>query len=514
MTPKARCEHHLDAMPCDFSTFLWLWNDTERRSTPSVHLMMSGWLDSMVAARKQGLVLLAFRGAGKSTLVGIFCAWLLLCDPERRILVLSAEHHLASKMTRHVRRVIERHPLTQGLRGGLGGHKTAESWAYDQLTVRRRYAGRDPSLIARGLTANVTGIRADMMIYDDVEVPNSCDTAVKRQDLRTRLSETAYILTPHGMQLYIGTPHCYDTIYKPLVSGTPCYLQGFERLDVPLLDAQGRSAWRERFDEKAIARLRQQTGPRRFAAQMLLCPQSPEESRLDVRGIVPYDAELTYGEALSQPVLTLGDKRLVSASCWWDPAWGGAQKNCGSVIAVLYTDEDGGLWLHGLRWLGEEKEQRTQDHEDDASRQCGEALDFLAEHYLSSVHIEVNGLGKFLPSLLRRVSQERGVMLSVIEHHSTKPKHVRILEAFDAVLAAKALHVHARVIASPFMDELRHWQAVGYKGRDDALDAVSGCLSSEPIRFNRHSFTPSKAQPRRWQGRDAVEANCAFDVMA
>ena len=41
------------------------------------------------------LLLLAFRGAGKSTLVGLFSAWLLANDPALRILALSADLALA-----------------------------------------------------------------------------------------------------------------------------------------------------------------------------------------------------------------------------------------------------------------------------------------------------------------------------------------------------------------------------------------------------------------------------------
>ena len=51
---------------------------------------------------------MAFRGCGKSTLVGLFCAWLLGQDPNLRLLVLSAESGLATKMTRNVRRAIAR----------------------------------------------------------------------------------------------------------------------------------------------------------------------------------------------------------------------------------------------------------------------------------------------------------------------------------------------------------------------------------------------------------------------
>ena len=83
----------------------------------------------------------------------------------------------------------------------------------DQFTVRRRLTRRDPSLLARGIGANITGSRADVVICDDVEVPNTCATALRREELRSRLHEISYVLVPGGLQLYVGTPHSYDSIY-------------------------------------------------------------------------------------------------------------------------------------------------------------------------------------------------------------------------------------------------------------------------------------------------------------
>jgi hypothetical protein len=59
----------------------------------------------------------------------------------------------------------------------------------------------------------------------------------------------------------------------------------------------------------------------------------------------------------------------------------------------------------------------------------------------------------------------------------------RILDAFDARLAAGMLHAHRDVWATPFVSEMREWRAEGDGTRDDGLDAVAGCLLSEPVRF-------------------------------
>jgi hypothetical protein len=57
-------------------------------------------------------------------------------------------------------------------------------------------------------------MRADLIICDDVEVPNTSNTAQKRENLRERLRELDFILSPSGTMIYIGTPHAYDTIYR------------------------------------------------------------------------------------------------------------------------------------------------------------------------------------------------------------------------------------------------------------------------------------------------------------
>ena len=108
---------------------------------------MADWLGRRWRDGDRRLVMLVFRSAGKSTLVGIFCAWLLAHDPDLRILVLAAEHDLARKMVRNVKRIIERHPLTRDL-----VPTRADQWAADQFTVRRPLTQRDASLLARGIT--------------------------------------------------------------------------------------------------------------------------------------------------------------------------------------------------------------------------------------------------------------------------------------------------------------------------------------------------------------------------
>ncbi len=441
------------------------------------------------------MLLLAFRGAGKSTLLGLLAAWLLRLDPDRRILVLAAETPLAAKTVRTVRRILERHPDTEALRPRL-----AEEWAADRLTVSRNSVSRDPSLLARGISANITGAHADVVICDDVEVPNTCGTPAKRADLRARLSEIDYVLSPGGLRIYSGTPHSYYSIYarepRPEEDDDERpFLWGFERKEEPLAD----TAWPERYPPDRIAEIRRHAGPARFASQMLLQPVQVVEGRLNADWLRRYEGRLEYSEVNGSPVLRLEGRRLVSASAWWDPSMGKPAKGDACVLAAVFTDEDGRRLLHRVSYMVHDPKQTRSLS---AGKQlCRQAAAQARKLRLPVIYVEKNGVGTFLPDILKDELTRARHGATVQPVHNHRPKQERILEAFDAPLAAGTLWAHASVFQSPFMRELREWRP-GSKGRDDGLDAAACALLAEPERFRPRGRAPRKewrswARPRR-----------------
>lgn len=494
----------------DFAAFVWIWNQRQGQQTPAIHIRMARWLEQAWRTGDLELLLMAFRNSGKSTLVGLFCAWLLSVDSGQRILVLAADLSLARKMVRNVKRIIERHPLCRGLKP-----KRADQWAADQFTVRRPQEWRDPSMLAKGVSANLTGSRADVIIYDDVEVPNTCDTAPKRADLRARLAEATYVLVPGGLHLFIGTPHTYYSIYadhpRSEAAEETAFLDGFTRLQIPLLDGNGTSQWPERFPLASVEALRRRSGPNKFSSQMMLQPVNLAEGRLDADRLRFYDHEMDYREGNGEAVLTLDGKRLVSASCWWDPAYGAPGRGDASVIAAVFTDEDGGYWLHRVQYLEHDPDQ-TADI-DEATQLCRAVARFVKSLHLPSVRVETNGLGRFLPGLLRRELSAQGVAAAVLDQASKTNKDQRIIAAFDAPMAAGSLHAHRSVWDTPFIAEMREWLPGG-KGRDDGLDAVSGCLLSEPVRLSRRpGAADNLSAPPSWRGgQGSFRAVTTFSV--
>lgn len=490
-----------------FFEFVYIWFKLQGLRVPKHQKRIALWLAALKSAENQrrGL-LMAFRNSGKSTLVGLFCAWILFRNPSERILVMAADYALAKKMVRNVKRIIEQHPLTYGLKPSR-----LDQWAADQFTVNRVIELRDPSMLAKGLGANITGLRADVIICDDVEVPKNCDSSIKREELRNRLDELDYILTPQGLQLYIGTPHTYYTIYQVSETETSkeCkpYLLGFRTLKLPLLDKNGHSVWPERFSDNEVASIRIRSGENKFLSQMMLEPVNITESVLNPDLLRPYRQEIEMQSLNGRGVLKIGSVRMLSASCWWDPSFASA-KGDSSVVACVFTSEDGTCWLHDVEYI----KISEADDDNQAALQCRKVIAFLRRNYLPSVRVESNGIGKFLPSILRQELKREGLHLAVIEAVSHENKQQRILEAFEVLLAARALYVHEKIWNTPFISEMREWSYSG-SVHDDALDAVAGCLLSEPIRLPQTITSAQMTLAPSWSGSSmAYRAQTKFEI--
>ena len=75
-----------------------------------------------------------------------------------------------------------------------------------------------PSVKSVGITGQLTGSRADLMILDDIEVPGNSMTELMREKLLQLCTEAESILTPKNDSriMYLGTPQTTFTVYRKL----------------------------------------------------------------------------------------------------------------------------------------------------------------------------------------------------------------------------------------------------------------------------------------------------------
>jgi hypothetical protein len=77
-------------------------------------------------------------------------------------------------------------------------------------------ASHAPSVKSIGITGQITGSRADIVIADDVEVLNNVQTQSMRDKLAQTVKEFEAVLKPGGRIIYLGTPQTEMSLYNLL----------------------------------------------------------------------------------------------------------------------------------------------------------------------------------------------------------------------------------------------------------------------------------------------------------
>jgi len=155
----------------------------------------------------------AFRGVGKSWITVTYCLWRLFLDPELKIMMVSANQSLADANSIFARSLIEDMPLLQHLRPTMGQKDSTLLFEVGPAST-----SRDPSMKSAGITGQITGSRADLIVADDIEVPKNSYTQAMRERLSDLVKEFDDVLKPNGEVVYLGTPQTEHTLYNRLMA--------------------------------------------------------------------------------------------------------------------------------------------------------------------------------------------------------------------------------------------------------------------------------------------------------
>lgn len=169
------------------------------------------------------MLLLAFRGVGKSWLTSLFVVWKLWQDPQLEFLVVSASSPRAIEFATFTKRILKEDPLLKDIAPDRKLGLRDSVLAFDVKGKRPSHA---PSVKAAGITGQITGSRADIIIADDVEIPNNSYSVETRRKLLEQVNELTNVLKPNGRLIFLGTPQTEDSIYKKLLK-TGIYVPRF-----------------------------------------------------------------------------------------------------------------------------------------------------------------------------------------------------------------------------------------------------------------------------------------------
>lgn len=196
-------------MKADFVFFLFvLW---KALSLPVPTRCQIDMAKKLSAGGNRRFILQAFRGIGKSFITCAFVVWKLWNNPDLKFMIVSASKERADANSIFIKRIIDLMPQLQELKPKQGQRDAVISF-----DVGPAKPDHSPSVKSVGITGQLTGSRADILIADDVEVPNNSATQAARDRLSELVKEFDAILKPGGTIIYLGTPQNEMTLYREL----------------------------------------------------------------------------------------------------------------------------------------------------------------------------------------------------------------------------------------------------------------------------------------------------------
>lgn len=158
----------------------------------------------------------AQRGQAKTTITAIYAVWRMIHDPTTRTLIVSAGGPLAKEIANWIIQIIMGMSQLECLRPDPSNGDRQSVEAFD-VHYSLKGPEKSPSVACLGVTSNIQGRRADLLIADDIESSKNSESEIQREKLR-KLTRDFTSICSKGKIVYLGTPQSIDSVYNSLPS--------------------------------------------------------------------------------------------------------------------------------------------------------------------------------------------------------------------------------------------------------------------------------------------------------
>lgn len=276
----------------------------------SVHRELFQWLqDYTLFGKGNGLsnnkLMLLPRGHLKSHVVATWLAWMITRHPDVTALYLSATAELAETQLYAVKNIlgstVYRRYFPEYINPQEGKR---EKWSATKLTIdhelRKKEGIRDATVATAGLTTNTTGWHADIIVADDLVVPENAYTDEGRNQVSRKASQFTSIRNSGGFTVACGTRYHPSDVYKEWKA------QVYDIYDAEGIKSDEASVWEIKeyaveedgiflwprgvrpdgkafgFDQQVLARIKAEYSDRvQFYAQYYNDPNDPGSDRIN-----------------------------------------------------------------------------------------------------------------------------------------------------------------------------------------------------------------------------------------
>jgi len=462
----------LTALQDDFKLFLQaLWDQLDLPSPTRAQYAIADYLQN----GPKRLQIQAFRGVGKSWITGAFVLWTLFKDPEKKIMIISASKERADNMSIFLQKLIIETPWLSHLQP-----KSDDSrWSRISFDVNCS-PHQAPSVKSVGITGQLTGSRADLMILDDIEVPGNSMTELMREKLLQLCTEAESILTPKtdSRIMYLGTPQTTFTVYRKLAERSyrpfvwPARyprkgkLSQYEGLLAPQMQEDidnGAEEWTvtdpDRFGEDDLIEREASMGRSNFMLQFQLDTSLSDAEKfplkmadLVITAVNPTEAPDNVvwcsdpsnvikdaptvglpGDYFYSPMQLCGEwTPYTETICSIDPSGRGTDETAAAYI----SQKNGFLYLHEMRAYRDGYSDSTLL---DILRGCG-------KFNVTKLVIETNFGDGIVSELFKKHLQQTKQAIDIEEVRANVRKEDRIIDSLEPILNQHRLVVNRKVI--------------------------------------------------------------------
>lgn len=154
----------------------------------------------------------AQRGQAKTTITSFYIVWRYIQNPAEIALIFSAGGDMASEVSTGIIGIINDWDILACMRPSSDDRQSTQK--FDIHKDLKGY-NKSPSLACMGITANMQGRRAGIVVADDVESSKNSLTETQRAILLQKTRDFISICS-EGDIVYLGTPQSTDSIYNTL----------------------------------------------------------------------------------------------------------------------------------------------------------------------------------------------------------------------------------------------------------------------------------------------------------
>ena len=203
-------QKELKTLVNDFRSYLnYVW---EGINLPCPTPIQTDMAKTLMTGDKR-LLIEAFRGVGKTYITGAYVTWRLLRNPNEKVLIVSQSGPHSDAIAQFIRRLIFDLPVLEHLIPDSDMRNSVKSFdvAGAEVTVQ-------PSVKSLGITSQLQGNRASILISDDVEGLQNSATEQMRAKLLATVAEYDAILqtTDNAQIIMLGTPQSGESIYNKM----------------------------------------------------------------------------------------------------------------------------------------------------------------------------------------------------------------------------------------------------------------------------------------------------------